>query len=187
YSFTISQRVPWSGLVEVAYVGNQTRDLLNRSGVGSDINLVPVGAMLSSKNGGVDPNGLTADKFRPLLGFSALPLATNNLFANYNSVQAKFIRTKGRTVLNPNFTYGKAMGINNPAYDAFNLANDYGVQSNNRPYIFNLAYSYTVGRVFRGKVAGALVNGWQFSGTVQWQSGPNLTGIRGQNFGWTLN
>ena len=27
YSFTISQRVPWSGLLEVAYVGNQSRDL----------------------------------------------------------------------------------------------------------------------------------------------------------------
>ena len=31
------------------------RNILNQSGVGSDINLVPVGAMLSSKNGGVDP------------------------------------------------------------------------------------------------------------------------------------
>ena len=30
YSFTISQRVPWSGLLEVAYVGNQSRDLLNQ-------------------------------------------------------------------------------------------------------------------------------------------------------------
>jgi hypothetical protein len=79
YSFTISQRVPWSGLVEVAYVGNQTRNILNQSGVGSDINLVPVGAMLSSKNNGVDPNTLNANNFRPLTGFAGLPLATNNL------------------------------------------------------------------------------------------------------------
>jgi len=189
YSFTLSQRIPWSALVEVAYVGNQTRNLLNQTGggYGADINLVPVGAMLSSKNGGVDPATLTADKFRPLQGFSSLPLATNNLYANYNSMQAKFIRTKGRTILNANYTYGKAMGILNPAYDGFNLGNDYGVQSTNRPHIFNLAYSYTVGKVFRSKFGGALVNGWQVSGTVQWQSGPNLTGIRGQNFGWLLN
>ncbi len=33
--------------------------------------------MLASKNGGVDPNSLTADNFRPLKGFSDLNLATN--------------------------------------------------------------------------------------------------------------
>ena len=38
------------------------------SGAGSNINLVPVGAMLASKNGGVDPNSLNANNFRPLLG-----------------------------------------------------------------------------------------------------------------------
>ncbi len=70
YSFTVSQRVPGSGLVEVAYVGNQSRNLLNTSGgYGSDINLVPVGAMLSSNNNGVDPASLNANNFRPLAGF----------------------------------------------------------------------------------------------------------------------
>ncbi len=43
YSFTISQRMPWSSLLEVAYVGNQSRDLPISSGAGSNINLVPVG------------------------------------------------------------------------------------------------------------------------------------------------
>ncbi len=56
YSFTVSQRTPWSGLLEVAYVGNKSRDLLISAGAGSNINLVPVGAMLASKNAGVDPN-----------------------------------------------------------------------------------------------------------------------------------
>src|SRR4051812_19811524 len=121
YSFTISQRVPWSALLEVAYVGNQSRDLLNSSGVGSDINLVPVGAMLSSKNGGVDPGGLNANLFRPLQGFAGLPLSTHNLYANYNSMQVKFIRTRGRAVLNMNYTFGKAMGIVSTTLDSFNI------------------------------------------------------------------
>ncbi len=77
YSFTISQRLPWSSLLEVAYVGNQSKDLQITGGAGSNINLVPVGAMLASRNGGVDPNSLTADNFRPLKGFSDLNLATN--------------------------------------------------------------------------------------------------------------
>ena len=35
YSFTISQRMPWSGLLEVAYVGNRTRDIPNAGNGGS--------------------------------------------------------------------------------------------------------------------------------------------------------
>jgi hypothetical protein len=188
YSFTVSQRIPWSGLLEVAYVGNQTRNILNTSGgTGSDLNLVPVGAMLSSKNNGVDPATLNANNFRPLLGISDIVLATNNLYANYNSMQVKYLRSKGRTLLSANYTYGKALGIISPTLDSFNLRNDYGVQSTNRPHIFNLLYSYDVGRVIRNRWAGGVVNGWQFSGVVQAQSGPNLTGQRGQTFSLALN
>jgi len=189
YSFTISRRVPWSALLEVAYVGNQTKNILNTNGGagGGDINLIPVGAMLSSRNNDVDPNTLTANNFRPLQGFAGLALATNNLYANYNSMQVKFLRTKGRTIINANYTFGKAMGILNPTYDSFNLNNDYGVQSGNRKHLFNIAYSYTLPKFVRNKWSGGVINGWQISGLLQWQSGANLTGIRGQNFGMALN
>jgi hypothetical protein len=189
YSFTISRRVPWSALLEVAYVGNQTRNVLNTSGGagGGDINLVPVGAMLSSKNNGVDPATLNANNFRPLQGFAGLSLATNNLYANYNSLQFKFLRTKGRTVINANYTFGKAMGILNPTYDSFNLNNDYGVQSTNRKHLFNIAYSYSLPKLVRNRWSGSVLNGWQISGIVQVQSGVNLTGQRGQNYGLALN
>ncbi len=187
YSFTVSQRVPGSALVEIAYVGNSSRNLLNQSGVGSDINLVPVGAMLSSKNGGVDPNGLNANNFRPLLGFGSLPLATHNLFANYNSLQAKYMRTKGRAVINVNYTFGKALGIVSTTLDQFNINNDYGVQASNRTHIFNAAYSYNFGDLVRSRIAGGFVNGWQISGITQIQSGVNLTGQRTETFGLALN
>jgi hypothetical protein len=187
YSFTLSQRVPGSGLLEVSYVGNQSRDLLNQSGVGSDINLVPVGSMLSSKNGGVDPGGLNANNFRPLQGFSSLPLATHNTFANYNSMQVKYVRTKGRAVINANYTFGKAMGIISTTLDSFNINNDYGVQANNRTHLFNVAYSYTFGKPVKNKIGGAFLNSWQISGVTQIQSGVNLTGQRGQSFGMALN
>jgi len=139
--------------------------------------------MLSSTNGGVDPNGLTADKFRPLQGFSSLPLATNNLFANYNSLQTKYMRTKGRAVISANYTFGKALGIVSSTLDSFNINNDYGVQMTNRTHIFNVAYSYNFGKVARNKWAGGFLNSWQISGVTQLQSGVNLTGWRGQNFG----
>ena len=184
YSFTVSQRAPWSSMFEVAYVGNRSRDLPYSSGVGSNINLVPVGALL---NKGTDPNSLTANDFRPLKGFSDLGLATNGLYANYNSLQTTWIRNKGRYVINMNYTYGKSMGIVNPSLDSFNLSNNYGVQPSNRTHIFNAAYSVELGNFTKNKIGGGLLNGWQFSGITQLQSGANLTGLRGQNFNMNTN
>ena len=43
WSFTVSQRTPWQSRLEVAYVGNRSRDLPNGGGFGSNLNLVPVG------------------------------------------------------------------------------------------------------------------------------------------------
>ena len=123
-------------------------------GAGSNINLVPVGAMLSSKNGGVDPNSLTANNFRPLQGFSDLNLATNKLYANYNALQVTWVATKGRYTINMNYTFGKAMGIVNSTasdLDQFNLANNYGVQPANRTHIFNAAYSIELGNPVAGQ------------------------------------
>ncbi len=88
YNFTIAQRTPWSGLLEFGYVGNRTRDIPSSGNGGSagfgtlNINRVPQGAMLASKNGGADPNSLISDQFRPLLGYSDLFIATNNAYAN---------------------------------------------------------------------------------------------------------
>src|SRR5579883_319925 len=192
YSFTIARRLPWSSLLEVAYVGNQTHDIPSSGNGGSlgfntlNLNKVPVGAMLSSKNNGADPNKLNANSFRPLQGFSDLYIATNNGWANYNSLQMTWVRTKGRYTLNFNYTYSKALGIVN-FYDQFNLNNDYGVLPTNRTHIFNAAYSIELGDHTKERLAGAFINGWQLSGITQIQSGANLPANRSQNFGMNLN
>jgi len=192
YNFTVSQRTPWSGLLEVAYVGNRTRDIPSAGNGGSlgfnslNINLVPMGAMLSSKNGGADPNTLVADQFRPLLGYSDLYLTTNNGYYNYNSLQVTWVRSKGRYSINLNYTYGKAMGIVN-FYDQYNLADNYGVLPSNRTQLFNAAYVVDLGAHTSNKLAGGFINGWQLSGITQLQSGANLSGLDSQNFGMNLN
>ena len=190
YSFTIAQRLPWSSLVEVAYVGNSSHNLANNgTGAGNDINLVPVGALLASKNGGVDPNSLNANNFRPLLGYGELGLATNNLYANYNAMQITWVRTKGRYTINMNYAYGKALGIVSNTIDYFNLRNDYGVQPGNRTHIFNAAYSVELGKKWASnRIAGGFVNGWQLSGITQIESGQNLSAnIGNDNFSMALN
>ena len=190
YSFTIDQRTPWSGLLELGYVGNSTQDIPSSGNGGSlgintkNINLVPVGAML---NQGADPNTLNANTFRPLQGFSDLYIATNNGYANYNALQATWVRTKGRYTLNLNYTYGKGMGIVGN-YDQFNLNNNYGVLAANRTHVFNAAYSIELPNFTRNKIGGGFVNGWQLSGITQIQSGANLVANSSNgNFNLALN
>ena len=196
WNFTISHQLPWSSIVELSYIGNRSRDLPSSGNGGSEgfntlnLNLVPKGAMLSSNNGGADPNNLSADAFRPIQGYSNLYLATNNGHSNYNGFQAVWARTKGRYILNLNYTYSKALGIlgcNGNLCDQFNVNNNYGVLSNNRTHLFNAAYSVQLPNATQNKLLGGFANGWQVSGILQIESGPNVTGFQNQNFGMNLN
>jgi Carboxypeptidase regulatory-like domain len=197
YSFTLSQKMPWSSLLEVAYVGNRSRDIQNAGvgGYGSNINLVPVGAMFSATNPGLaNPND-----YRPYQGYSDISLAVNNLYANYNAMQLTWAHQGSYATLQLNYTFGKALGIVGPAgntigsygptNDPFNLANNYGVQPGNRTHIFNATYSVNLPSPIHGnRIAAGVVNGWQLSGITQLESGPNLTyNSSGYNFNWQLN
>ena len=186
YSFTIAQRLPWSTLMEVAYVGNQSNDLLNQGNVGTNINLIPVGAMLASANGGANPNTLNQNPFRPILGFGDLPIINNNLYSNYNALQVTWLRSKGRYNINGNYTYGKSLGVINFNGDQFNVNDNYGILGYDRRQAFNLAYSIELGNPVHGnKLGDGVVNGWQLSGLMQIESGADLTG--GGSVGYNFN
>lgn len=181
YSFTIAQRTPGSGLLELAYVGNRSAQLPN-NGALNNINPVPAGALL--KPGVGDPNNPNGgyDSYRPIAGFQDLTIATHGLYQNYNSFQATWLRTKGRYNINLNYTYAKSLGIVG-AYDQFNIRNNYGVMPGDRRHLFNAAYSIELGNPVKGNAfLGGVANGWQLSGITQIQSGVNLNGNTGYNF-----
>ncbi|MBS1875704.1 MAG: carboxypeptidase regulatory-like domain-containing protein [Acidobacteria bacterium] len=183
YSFTVAQRTPFSGLLELAYVGNKSSDILNTTGgFGSNINMVPAGALLKAGVG--DPAAANYDSFRPLKGFQDINIITHNMYQNYNSMQVTWIRTKGRYNLNLNYTWGKSLGIVNPTYDSFNLNNDYGLMPNDRRHLFNAAYSVELGDPVKGgsKILKGFANGWQLSGIAQVQSGVNLVANSSYNY-----
>ncbi len=195
YSVTVSQRLPWRSLLEAAYVGNNSHDLQNGGGAGSNINLVPVGAMLSASN----PSTADANKYRPYQGYSDINQSTNNLYANYNALQMKWAKQSSKYTLQANYTYGKALGIVSPSgttlgavqanLDPFNLRNNYGIQPGDRRQLFNVAYSLQLPSPARDhKLVQGVVNGWQLSGITQWQSGANLTyNSSGTNFNAQFN
>jgi hypothetical protein len=189
WSFSVDQQTPWNGLMEVSYLGNRSRDLQNTAGgAGSNINMVPLGAMLTAS----DPGDANANLYRPLQGYGDLNLATNNLYSNYNGLQASWARHAGNYTIQMNYTWQKALGIVSPTVDPFNLAANYGVQPTDRRQLFNVAYSLNLGdRVHVNHIVDGALNGWQFSGITQLQSGANITygGAYNvnTNYNWSVN
>ena len=159
--------------MEISYVGNRSRDLQNTSGgLGSNINLVPYGSMLSA----TDPATANANLYRPLQGYGDIVEATNNLYANYNALQVSWIRHAGRYTIQSNYTWQKSMGIISPTNDPFSLSANYGATASDRRNLFNAAYSIDLGTlVHSNALVDGLANGWQLSGITQLESGANLT------------
>jgi hypothetical protein len=174
WSLNVDQQTPFQGLMEISYVGNRSRDLQNSGagGAGSNINLVPYGSMLSAPN----PATANADLYRPLQGYEDINEAVNNLYNNYNALQVSWIRHSGLYTIQANYTFQKAMGIVAPNIDPFNLQANYGALPSDRRNLFNAAYSIDLGnRVHMNSLVNGALNGWQFSGVTQVESGANLT------------
>ncbi len=192
YSLTLSQRLPFSSIFEVAYVGNKSDNLLNRSGPGAitagiNPNAVPPGALFRFANvTNLDQSQI--DSTRRYQGYQDLAIAQHTLYQNYNALQATWIRSKGRYNINTNYSYGKSLGIVGN-YDEFNLRNNYGPTANDRRHVFNAAYSFELPAFVKNgpKFAKGMINGWQFSGITQVQSGVNLTANTGGTFNVNYN
>src|SRR5205085_2117533 len=179
YSFTISQKVPFSSLLEVAYVGNDTKYLLNGTGIGTNVNVVPYGALLNApfdpslQNSNGNPSEYQVAAPFPL--YQNIAIARHNLSANYNSMQVSWVRQKGAFDLAFNYVYSKALGILGVANET-DTGQTYGAQPFDRRHVFNAAYSINLpSPIHANKFLGGAVNGWQISGITQLQSGVNLT------------
>jgi len=192
WNVTISRQLPWSSAFEIAYIGNRQRDLASGGNGGSvgintlNINPIPVGSMLASNNGGADPNTLNSGNFRPIQGYGDLYVSTHNGHGSYHGLQAAWMRAKGRYTMNLNYTFSKSEGVlgsNGNLIDQFDVNHNIGVLPNSRKHLFNAVYSVDLPKANVNKWLGGAINGWQVTGIIQLQSGPNLTGYQNQNFG----
>jgi len=192
YSFTVSQRVPGASTFEASYVGNSSNYLSNWNNNFGQLNLVPYGTLFNDPSvfgtgkGNLSPNTQSFEAF-PLYG--TIKEIRHNEYSNYNSLQASWNKQSGRVSYLVNYTFSKALGIrgegtNNGAGDPTNINNDYGVLQNDRTHVFNAAYIINLPSPIHGnKILGGVINGWEFSGVTQWQSGPPLQDVaNGSNF-----
>jgi hypothetical protein len=193
YSFTISERMPWSSTAEVAYVGNRARDLSNYNTSVGQLNNMPAGTLLQPQNLGLFgttgsvSNSPNVQALLPYPSYGTMDQIGHFEYSNYNSLQTSWNKQSGHANWLMNYTFSKALGIrgeNGAALgDPTNIKNDYGVLPNDRTHLFNAAYVYQEGKLYNGnKLLGGVVNGWQLSGITQFQSGSPLQATISPNF-----
>jgi len=209
YNFTISQQVPWNSLVEVAYVGSSSAELLEGgesiSGSGFsgfiDQNKTPLGAFfLPDPVTGVTssnpenlsqgaPNNKAADyhPYGTAYGTNSIYVNQHVGYSNYNGMQLSWVKRSDRLTFNTNFTWSRTLGTG-LLEDPFVLRNNYGVSSIDRPFVFNSSYAYNFGRAYHGDshLLAGVSNGWTLSGITTWQAGANLQATDSPNFGLSI-
>lgn len=201
YNFTVSQQLPGNSLMEIAYSGNQTTNMINPL---QNQNVIPFGAFFGKnpvtgqvetipdieKGKRVDANGntiasISKDQYRPMQQYGSIYLVNHGAWANYNALQLSWNKTRGSFTYGVNYTWSKTMGIagmNNSQADPVNIHNDYGVVGQDRSHVLNATYSYEVNTRLRGLV-GSAVNGWLISGITGIQSGAPLAQTWKSNYG----
>lgn len=209
YNLTISHQMPHHTLLEVAYVGNQTKNLLmggqsDGSGIGgsdySNINKIALGGLfkadpVTGDAAPADPEAISGSSYQHYFpyykgyGTQSVIVKEHTGYSNYNGLQVAWAKQSGKLSYNLNYTWSKSLGIVGSTIDAFTVHGNYGILTLDRPHVINTSYTYSVGEVMHNGnvVVRGAVNGWNLSGTTSWQAGGNLQAQNGQNMGLTIN
>jgi hypothetical protein len=210
FNMTADQRLKWNSLLEVAYVGSESRNLASyntqASGYNgaSDLNVLPLGAYfqssfsleslpasISAPNSAGDLSSMTTaeqDFFRTYPFYQHIYALKHDYYANYNSLQVSWNRSSGMVSWGANYTFSKdlatAASYNNTLTDPLNLRNDYNPAPFDRTHVFNVHYLVNLGTRYHGgnRILSKAANGWQISGISQVSSGPDLPSEQGENF-----
>ncbi len=180
WNVTVEQEFPGLGILDVAYAGRRgihLEELLN-------INQLPIGTTQLTAN-----RGVAADALRPYKGFSNINQATNGGASIYHSLQTNLRRrlTKG-LLFGVAYTWSKSMdfgssnGTNLP--NAFDKSIFYGPSDFDTRHVFVANFVYNIDEFDHSShlINRSLLGNWQFSGTLQGQTGrplqnPSTTGI----------
>ena len=194
-------------ILDVAYVGSKSTDLLRQS----QINALPFGATFLPQN--QDPTRLPSavlgssalpnDFLRPFSGYNTIRMWDYSGYGNYNALQTSVTRRFDRGFMFSGFwVWSKALGINSLDDSTPGVANlskaetrrlEYSLLDYDRPQNFVLNFIYQTPRAANGRALGLLVNEWQISGVYRWTSGRpyainfSVPGIGSQNLTGTDN
>jgi hypothetical protein len=175
YHFTLGlqTKLPYDFRLDVAYVGSQSRHLLQRV----NINAVPYGATYRRENqdptrydGGVVPsvepglaapyvqaglsfsgtNALPQDFLRPYRGYGNINIHQMGGTSNYNSMQVALERRFAQNLFTQvSYTWSRAMGTTNGGDGDFNRIDQYQVLANYGPLNFDRPHNLVVNWIYQ--------------------------------------
>ena len=191
YSLNIDQQLPKKFMFEASYVGSHTDFIQN----GFNINAVPVGALSDSAQvqarcpSNPDPNnGTCQQQFRPFPNYTGISATESAGKSQYDGLQSSLTRSSGWLTLVLNYTFSKSYA-NSPntataAFRDYGVSEYWSVQQSDRTHVFNAAYVFSLPKLGMGnRILRGAVNGWEFSGITQVQSGVQITANTGSNLG----
>jgi hypothetical protein len=137
YNFAVDQKSVFHSLIEIAYIGNVSKHLLNNGSNLSvnldNINALPIGSLYkpnpvtgvtlpllpptgtaSPTNAANSISNLSAneiDQWRPYPLYGSLNVAQHNVYGSYNSLQAVWNKQSGHLYYGINYTFSKALGV----------------------------------------------------------------------------
>jgi hypothetical protein len=199
FNLSIQRELPFSLLLDVAYVGTQSRHLTSRY----PYNEAPFGSAWLPENqdptlGAPQFDGTTTlpvDFYRPYIGFAGYGTASGGNHpggggfitdfggsSNYNSLQISLNRRAfSNLAMGLTYVWSRALGtqsdINEVQHPTDNRTANYGPLTFHRSHNFQFNYMYKLPRVLEGKsgaasiLGRAILNGWEVSGITTFMTG----------------
>ncbi|HWR54362.1 MAG TPA: hypothetical protein VN428_24860, partial [Bryobacteraceae bacterium] len=182
FSFGLQHQLPLAAVLDVAYVGNVSRHLLQAR----NLNAIPMYARFDPAN--MDPTQpgkpLPDDFLRPYLGMANLTINEYAGSSNYHSLQTSLQRRFTRNLgFGVSYTWSKALGVANTYDDGVSMyfptkAWEYGRLNFDRAHVFSVNYMYDlpgIGAKLNSKFVGAILDNWSLSGVTSFSSGAPFT------------
>ncbi|MCX6604277.1 MAG: carboxypeptidase regulatory-like domain-containing protein [Acidobacteria bacterium] len=180
WSLGIQQNVGFGTVLDVAYVGNVGRRLMQRR----SLNALPYGTrFLPGSIDSTSGSPLPDNFLRPNPGYADIQYIELAGSSNYHSLQSQITKRFSKGVqFGASWTWSKAMTIVNGNGDAVNpylnyRVRNYGKASFDRTHNFVLNYLYDVPKlsnVWKNQVSKAVFDNWQVSGLTTFTSGAPL-------------
>jgi hypothetical protein len=206
WNLSIQRQVGFKSVVEVGYVANIGRHLLNRF----NLNAAPLGSAWLPQNQDPTAAGTALDGsralpinfYRPFAGFDNASVTGFGATSSYHSLQASWNRNMGKGLnFGVSYTFSKALGLVNGDQDETHPFNarmgNYGFLDFDTPHNLVFNYIYDIPKIAKGsnfldnKVGRVVFNGWQVSGLTTMQAGfarnvsMSVAGIGDLNRRWT--
>jgi Carboxypeptidase regulatory-like domain/TonB-dependent Receptor Plug Domain len=186
FSLGVQQSVGFHTVLDVSYVGNQSRHLVYTR----QINQLPIFAKFNPAN--VDPTSATKsplpDNFlRPYYGWSGIGSYEYGNSSNYNSMQVSARRQMTRGLMfGLSYTWSRYMSYGSPSVYLPLRSRTYGPSGGDRRQMLTINYVYDVPKLsphFGGKYLAPIVDGWTLSGVTSIATGGPFTPSLGTTAG----